>query len=104
MIGSKGAEKIAAILSKEHISFIKEYCFAEGKIRTYRYDFYLPSLNILIEFDGEQHFNFSKFFYKTREDFLKAKERDRVKNNYALAHHIPLYRIPYFAIDSIQTY
>lgn len=48
--------------------------------------------------------SFNKKFYKSREDFLKAKERDRKKNSYALAHKIPLYRIPYYEINNITKF
>lgn len=43
-------------------------------------------------------------FYKTRQDFLKAKERDRLKNSYCLAHQIKLIRIPYWELDTIKNY
>ena len=65
------------------------------------YDFYLPDRNIVIEYDGPQHFQQVEYFQKTRQDFLKAQERDRRKNNYALAHGIPLYRIPYWEINEL---
>ena len=44
------------------------------------------------------------YFHKSRQDFLKAQERDRKKNSYALSHNIPLYRIPYFEIENINTF
>lgn len=98
---SKLEEKIIVVLKKEKISFVREKTFPDLKFGYYRYDFYLPSFNILIEVDGEQHMAFNKKFYKSREDFLKAKERDRKKNSYALAHKIPLYRIPYYEVNNI---
>ena len=55
----------------------------------YRYDFYLPKLNILIEVDGPHH---TKQIY-TRKEFMAGKERDRRKNSYALANNIPLYPV-----------
>ena len=42
-----------------------------------------PSRKSLIEVQGEQHFKFTKQFFKKREDFLKAQERDRIKIAYA---------------------
>ena len=46
---------------------------------------------------------------KTKEglneaDFLKAKERDRIKNSYALSHNIKLYRIPYWEVENIKCF
>lgn len=95
-------EKIIQILKKHKVLFVREKTFADLKLGSFRYDFYLPKEKILIECDGPQHFQQIKHFHKTRQDFLKAQERDRHKNNYALAHRIPLYRIPYWEIDELS--
>ena len=44
---------------------------------------------------------FTKVFYKSRSDFLKAQERDREKISYCLSHKIPLYCIPWWDMDKI---
>lgn len=95
-------EKIIQILKKNKVPFVREKTFADLKLGSFRYDFYLPREKILIECDGIQHFQQVKHFHKTRQDFLKAQERDRRKNNYALAHQISLYRIPYWEIDNLE--
>ena len=99
---SQGEEKIIQILKKNKVPFVREKTFADLKLGSFRYDFYLPRENCLIEYDGIQHFQQVKHFHKTRQDFLKAQERDRKKNNYALAHQIPLYRIPYWEMDELR--
>lgn len=96
-------EHIGQILKKENVKFEREKTFKDLKFG-YRYDFYLPDWKILVEVDGRQHYKFAKIFYKKRQDFLKAQERDRRKNSYALSHNIPLYRIPYFEIENIHTF
>ena len=101
---SKGEEKIANILKTENIHFEREKTFQDLHKGMYRYDFYLPELNIACEYDGKQHFEHIVYFHKSRQDFLKAQERDRKKNSYALSHNIPLYRIPYFEIENINTF
>lgn len=98
---SKGEEKIIKILKENNIKFIREKTFEDLNKGNLRYDFYLPDRNIAIEYDGPQHFQQVEYFQKTRQDFLKAQERDRRKNNYALAHGIPLYRIPYWEMDEL---
>jgi very-short-patch-repair endonuclease len=95
-------DKIIQILKKHKVPFVREKTFADLKLGSFRYDFYLPREKILIECDGIQHFQQIKHFHKTRQDFLKAQERDRRKNNYALAHQIPLYRIPYWEINNLE--
>lgn len=54
---SKGEEKIGELLNQANISFEKEKTFLDCKnINSLRFDFYIPSQNCLIEFDGIQHF------------------------------------------------
>ena len=99
---TKGEEKIFKILKQNKISFIQEKSFRDLKKGLFRFDFYLPKDNIIIEFDGEQHWKHIKHFHKTRQDFMRAQENDRRKNSYCLAHSIPLYRIPYWELDNIN--
>lgn len=61
-----------------------------------RFDFYLPERNIIIEVNGTQHYEFKDYFFKSKMEFLKAQERDRLKIGYALAHNIDMYVYPYF--------
>lgn len=100
---SKGEDKIICLLCTANIKFEREKTFTDLRGGKFRYDFYLPLYNILIEVDGEQHFKQVKVFQKTRSDFLKSQERDRRKNSYCLANKISLYRIPYWEIDNIKT-
>ena len=69
----------------------------------YRFDFALfkdNKLVRLIEFDGEQHYK-SGNGYINNENLQKRQERDKRKNEWALAHNIPLVRIPYWERDKI---
>lgn len=101
---SKGEEKIAYILKKAHIKFIREKTFRDLRQGLYKFDFFIPHMNMVIELDGEQHFKHVKYFHKTRKDFLAAKERDRRKNSYCLSHGIYLYRIPFWELDNINSF
>lgn len=101
---SKGEQRIADILTKAKVPFETEKSFKdEKKIQFYRFDFYIPSINSCIEFQGMQHMEYSPFFYKNRNEFLKAQERDRTKISYCLAHGIKLYCIPYWELDNLHT-
>ena len=66
------------------------------------YDFYLPSYNLLIERQGEQHERFIKGFHKTKKDFEKQLEHDKRKKEYAEKHNINLLEIWYYDIDNIE--
>lgn len=101
---SKGEQRIADILTKANIPFETEKSFDDEKrIQFYRFDFYIPDINSCIEFQGIQHMEFSPFFYKSRSDFLKAQERDRIKISYCLSHGIKLYCIPYWELDNLSS-
>lgn len=96
---SIGEKNIKEILEKNKIKYIKEYVFKDLPNR--RFDFYLPEYNRLIEFDGRQHTRHTSNWYKTEEEFEKARERDLEKNQYALRNNIPLVRIPHTERDNI---
>ena len=102
---SKGEDYLVAIFRKEKIVYEREKTFSDllGKHGTpLRFDFYLPKFGINIEYDGEGHFQqVSKF--GGRSGYMAAAERDRRKNSYCLAHHVPLYRIPYWELHNIHS-
>jgi len=58
------------------------------------FDFYLPNENILIEYDGEQHFK--KYRFEKNENSLKERIiKDNIKDNYCRDKNINLIRINY---------
>lgn len=95
---------ILKILTKEKIPLEREKTFSDLRKNKYRYDFFLPKHNILLEINGAQHYENISFFYKNRIEFKKAQERDRRKISYALANDIPLYIIPYWEIENIKNF
>jgi hypothetical protein len=63
------------------------------------FDFYIESMNLLIEFDGIQHFMpISRFGGET--EFEKIKIKDKIKTEYCMKNNIRLVRISY--MDDIQ--
>lgn len=58
------------------------------------FDFYIPEYNLIIEYDGEQHFKSLKFFGGERR-YIKQKEYDTVKNKYCKNKDINIIRISY---------
>ena len=85
-------KKISDVLNKLNINFKQEYIFNNLKNR--RYDFYLKDYNILIEFDGIQHFKAVKAF-GGEEEFKKTQIKDAIKNEFCLKNEIKLLRISY---------
>jgi len=99
---SKGEAAIENILTVEGLDFKKEYTFPDLKSkanRLYRFDFFIESLNTLIEFDGRQHFEPVNFGgtsdEKAAQLFAKTVSGDNIKNNYAKDQGIRLIRISY---------
>ena len=54
-----------------------------------RYDFWIPEYNVLIEIDGRQHRGPSWGTHNYERDM----QHDRMKDEYAAAHNIPLFRV-----------
>lgn len=97
--GSYGENQITKILTENNINFIREYIFDDFK--PYRYDFYLPDFNRLIEFDGEQHYQECSGSWNQQSTLKDRKERDLLKNSYAKNNKIDLIRIPYWEKENI---
>lgn len=58
------------------------------------YDFYLPNANVLIEYNGEQHYRPVNYF-GGKSHFLMQQQHDRMKQKYAEDHGYTLINIPY---------
>lgn len=100
---STGEKGIENYLTKKNISFVKEKTFDDLRFkRKLRFDFYIPSLNLCIEYDGRQHFVPIDIW--GGKDSLKENQlRDQMKNDYCQRNNINLLRINYKEkdIDSI---
>lgn len=104
---SKGQKRIREILKNNNVDFIEEYSFINLKNPktgyVLRFDFYIPAINTLIEYDGKQHqldFKPSGFF--TRENLDALHERDALKNRYCQDSDVPLVRISYKHYDDLS--
>lgn len=99
---SKGEKTIRLYLEKNKIDFIQEYRFDDCKHKLQLpFDFYIPSKNLCIEFDGKQHFEVNDYFGGEKE-FKETQIRDKIKNDYCRENDINLLRIPYYEIDNIE--
>lgn len=98
---SKGELKIKSWLDSHNIDYFQEYKFGDCKNeKQLRFDFFLPSYNLCIEYDGEQHHMVRSVFGE--KEFLKTQERDQIKNQYCLDNNIELLRIPYWNFKKIK--
>lgn len=92
---SQGENNIKLFLKQNDIEFIQQKTF-DGCIdmRMLKFDFYLPKYNICIEYDGIQHFKPVRIFGGD-EEFLKIKNRDKIKNKFCIDNNIHMLRISY---------
>ncbi len=58
-------------------------------------DFLIPDLNLLIEVQGEQHYEQNSLFHKSNLDFKKGQARDRLKLNWAEINGFILIELPF---------
>lgn len=106
---SKGEQLIRSILEKEGVFFYKEYSFPQLKSfkqQPLRFDFAVfenEKVKFLIEWQGEQHYSFVEHFSKNKIKWDYAREMDVQKCKFALTNNIPLYCIPYYEYNNINT-
>lgn len=99
---SKGEEKIIQILSENKVRYIYQHKFDNCKFKkVLTFDFFLPEYNILIEYDGRQHYEISEFFGGL-DEFIRVKIRDTVKDMYCKENNIKLIRIPYWEYKNLK--
>lgn len=92
---SKGEKLIKKILTENNIAFEKQKKFSDLKdVLPLSYDFYIPSKNLLIEYNGIQHYS-CKSFNKSYKNFLLQKHHDWLKRKYALKNNYNLLIINY---------
>lgn len=91
---SYGEQLIGEILQNNNINYKKEYTYDDlysKNNKKLRFDFYLPDLNILIEFHGSQHDLPNKYYNKNKRNSLEEiKLRDNSKEIYCSKHKISL--------------
>ena len=96
---SKGEIAVKRFLIDNHIEYKREYSFPNSK---YRYDFYLPKLNILVEYHGIQHYKPISYFGGI-EKHKTQLINDHVKIKLAKTHGVNLITIRY-DINDIHDY
>lgn len=94
-VSSRGEIRLMELLNKLNIPYIPQKTFENCRFidtnALAKFDFYLPNNNVLIEYDGEQHFQ----EVKNWESLEKVQARDAYKNQWCKENNIPLIRIPY---------
>jgi hypothetical protein len=88
---SKNVRIIKNFLIENNINFIQEKSFDDCKnIFLLPFDFYLEDYDILIEYDGEQHFRSGGII--SEEKLISTKINDEIKNKWCREHNKLLIR------------
>jgi hypothetical protein len=106
---SKGEIEISKWLNENKFVFENQKMFRECRNPStnfpLKFDFYLPKENVLIEYDGEQHFGsyhlVGGIHTTTPREYYDIRRKDRIKTTFALSNNIKLIRIPYTKFGAI---
>ena len=102
---SKHNLEIKTYLTELNLEHVPEYVVKiDGHYM--RYDFYIPSKNLIIEYDGEHHYRpvafAGKSYYNAESNFERTQRYDQLKNQYCTDNGINLLRIPYWEQKNIK--
>jgi hypothetical protein len=96
---SKGEKLINNLLIKHNVEQIRQKRFIDCTNKptkgtqcvTLPFDFYLPTFNTIIEYDGQQHY----VPVWGEDNFKRLQRLDKIRNQYCKKNGIKLIRIPY---------
>ncbi len=99
----KGEEKIELFLRAKKLDFETQKRFTDCKDkRCLPFDFHVPSENLLIEYDGIEHFTPIGFGGNSEKNYNETKKHDQLKDEYCKNKGIKLLRISYEEFDNIE--
>lgn len=92
---SSGEDDIARYFTDNKIKYEKQKIFSGCKnICDLRFDFYIPEVNTVIEYQGIQHFQIVEYFGGEEEYMIRIK-RDQIKRDYCKLNGINYAEITY---------
>lgn len=99
---SKGESKITNWLKFKNISFERQKTFKECKNKVVlRFDFYITDKNILIEYNGKQHYQAVPFF-GGEASLIENQNNDKIKYDFCNTKNIKLIIISYRNFNKIE--
>lgn len=106
---TRGERRVVTTLLNNNINYIAQHRFPDCKNKApLVFDFYIPDLNMIIEYDGEQHFGPVRFYAsmtqkQAEERFEENKLHDKIKNDYCASNGIQMVRISYLEEENIPS-
>lgn len=106
-VSSKGEKRIADILKSLGVSYKTQFKFEGCRDKNLLpFDFYIPSLNMCIEYQGEQHYHPVQFGNCSMASAISSmnmvQKHDRIKADYCQSKGIKLLAIPYKEFDNLE--
>lgn len=99
---SKGNKRIRKFVIKNNVIFEQEKRIKECRDKyPLSFDFYFPNHNLLVEYQGEQHYTLGRY-KDCEEKFEGIKKRDQIKRDFCEKEGIKLLEIPYWDFNRIE--
>jgi hypothetical protein len=103
---SKGEDEIEKFLIKNQIEYIHQFkdknCINPKTNKCLPFDFYIPNLNTIIEYHGEQHYKKMGSYFEDRAGGLEGRQyRDKIKKEFCILNKIRYIEIPYTQYNNI---
>lgn len=100
---SRGEIRVRDYLESNNIVYIPQKTFDGCKFdKLLRFDFYVPSINTVIEYQGEQHYEPVSIFGGEKA-FNLQQQKDAIKQDYCIKNEIGLIEIPYWDYERIES-
>lgn len=96
---SKGEQKIIHFLQNHKIAYEKEKRFPWQSHSQFRYDFYIKDYNLIIEYNGRQHYEETNIFSSSLQE---NQEHDEIKREEAIQNGYYFLIIPYTHYNKID--
>jgi hypothetical protein len=105
---SKGEDEVEKYLIKNDIEYIREHkfdkCFNPKTNKKLPFDFFIPKYNLVIEYQGEQHYKKMGNYFESRGGGLKGRKyRDKIKKEFCYQEKINYIAISYKEFNNINT-
>jgi hypothetical protein len=104
---SKGEDEIEKFLIKNNIEYIREYkfkdCINPKTNKKLPFDFYLPQINTIIEYHGEQHYKKTGYFENRGGGLKDLQYRDKIKKEFGFLNNFNYIEISYKEFNQIET-
>lgn len=99
---SRGEKAISKYLTTKNIRHVPQMYFSQWNIGIHYFDFYIPEYNLVLEFNGRQHYEFVNFFHKDENDYYHRLKKDREKKEAALSNGLNYASINYKLLPQIN--